>query len=298
MRYIKKFHLLFLFFFILFTTSCLSEKHTFERPTVSFIPDFYLWNIVSDEIAYADIYLPDFPLIYHLVRIDLSSPKIQLCEFHENGNYPGKDRAVMITDLNKNLEPIVLTNTSPFQYSNRLALKFSWMPSTYKCVGIHMENGKIKSEPVDKYCALAFYRDGESLKAEIFDSQGDENLLCADYAFGGFYTILRDYEIRSFPANNYDSRNGAGLSADGKTLYLLAVEGEFQGRSIGLPYPDCAEIFLKLGCKDAMQFDGGGTTCLFVDGQNLLTYKPFRKSPAFMGFTLTDYPAEPAASSQ
>lgn len=278
--------------FVFCTTSCLSEKHTFEAPAASFIPDFYLWNIVSEDISYADVTIPEFPLVYHIVKINLASPQINVSGFHEKGTKT--DRAVMIGDLNKGLSPIVLTNTSPFKYSNKLALKFSWMPSTYKSIGLHIENQIIKSDPVERYCALAFFNDKDSLKAAIFDSQREEEVLKADFAFGGFFTILRDYEIPSFPANNYDSRNGAGITADGKTLYLLAVEGEVQKKSIGLPYPDCAEIFLSLGCKDAMQFDGGGTTCLFVDGQNLLTYKPFRKSPAFMAFTVAESLPEPS----
>lgn len=278
----KAFFVLFLFSFLFF--SCLSEKHTFETPAASFIPDFYLWNQVTPEVYYADVEIPEFPLVYHLVKIDLTSTNLEVFEYHEEGQ--NKDRAVMITSLDEKSHPLIVTNTSPFHYSNRLALKFSWMPSTYDSIGIHISEGIVKSEPAERYCALAFFKDGDSYRAEIFDSQSEEGLLNADYAFGGFFTILRDYEILKFPANNYDSRNGAGLSDDGKTLYLLAVEGERQNRSIGLPYPDCAEIFLNLGCKNAMQFDGGGTTCLYINGENILTYKPFRKSPAFMGFRL------------
>lgn len=278
----KGFFALFLFSFLFF--SCLSENHIFEAPAASYIPDFYVWNQVTPEVSYADVVIPEFPLIYHLVKIDLTSTNLEVFEYHEKGEK--SDRAVMITSLEEEAHPLVVTNTSPFNYSNRLALKFSWMPSTYNSLGIHISEGAVKSEPVQRYCALAFFKEGDSYRASIFDSQSEEGLLFADYAFGGFFTILRNYEILKFPANNYDSRNGAGLADDGKTLYLLAVEGERQSKSIGLPYPDCAEIFLNLGCRDAMQFDGGGTTCLFINGENILTYKPFRKSPAFMGFRL------------
>ena len=138
--------------------------------------------------------------------------------------------------------------------------------------------------PVERYCALTFFQnEDESWRAEIFDNQMEIIEHNPDFAFGGFYTILRDYEILSFPANNYDSRSGCGISEDGQKIFLLAVEGEKQNQSIGLSYPACAEIFLALGCKDAMQFDGGGTTCLFVGGRNKLSYRPFRKSPAFFG---------------
>lgn len=275
--------------FLIFTlSSCLSENHIFEDPGVDFIPETFKWESITKEVSYSKVEIPDFPLIYHIVKIDLSSSNLDIIEFYENGTK--SDHAVLISELNKNLHPMVLTNTAPFAYSNRLALKFSWMPSTYKTIGIHKSKGVVKAPPVGHYCALTFSKKNEGFyQAEIFDSQDDEGISETDFAFGGFFTILRDYETISFPANNYDSRNGCGISADGKIIYLLEVEGERQNKSIGLSYPACAQIFLELGCKDAMQFDGGGTTCLYVNGKNMLTYKPFRKSPAYFGFTVSEY---------
>ncbi len=282
-QYKKIFLALLLPFLLFFFSSCLSENHIFEEPSVSYIPDSFNWQTVTDEVSYADVILPDFPLIYHIVKIDISSPDISVIDYYVNGNRT--DRPEMINVLNKKINPLVLINTAPFKYSNKLALKFSWMPSTYKNIGIHISQKKLLSPPADRYSAVAFYKNEDnSTRAEIFVKQNEPGLLEADFAFGGFYTILKDFEIREFPANNYDSRSACGISEDGKTFYLLAVEGEQQKHSIGLSYPACAEIFLQLGCKDAMQFDGGGTTCLYVNGRNRLSYKPFRKSPAFMGF--------------
>lgn len=278
----KSFSILFLCTFLLI--SCVSDKHDFETPSASFIPETYQWIQVSPEISYTDVSIPEFPLIYHLVRIDLSSQNLEIFDYCEKETE--SEKGGLISSIYTEFRPFVLTNTSPFNVSNPMALKFSWPSADYNTVGIHISDGKIKSEPAGQYCALAFFKDGESYKASVFNSQKDEKLLKADFAFGGFYAILRDYEVIDFKVRNYNSRTGAGVTQDGKTLYLLAVEGEKKNRSIGLPYPDCAEIFLALGCSDAMQFDGGGSTCLYVDGKNLLTYKAFRKCPAFMGFKL------------
>ena len=263
--------------------SCLSENHIFQPdPEAVFIPESFEWEEVEPGISYAKFENPKIPLVYHIVQVDLSNPEFEIFEYYE----PQKkyDKAVLISELNKKQETLVMVNTAPFQYSNKLALKFWWMPSTYKSLGIHISEGKIKSEPMARYCALAFFRDSDgTYTTRIFDSQTEPEVPQADFAFGGFFTILRDDEIREFPANNYDSRNGCGVSEDGKTLWFMVAEGERQKQSIGMTYPGCAEVFRTLGAATAMQFDGGGTSCLYLNGKNKLSYKPFRKSPAYFG---------------
>ena len=75
-----------------------------------------------------------------------------------------------------------------------------------------------------------------------------------------------------------------GVSKDGKTLYLLVVEGEKQKYSRGLSFQECADIFIRLGADNALQMDGGGSASLFINGENVLSYRKFRKNAAFAGF--------------
>ena len=80
-----------------------------------------------------------------------------------------------------------------------------------------------------------------------------------------------------------DSRTAVGLSEDGRTMYVLSVEGEDEKSSTGLSYEQCNEIFMALGCFTAMQFDGGGSTNLFLDGKRALSYPEKRFCPCYMG---------------
>ena len=70
-----------------------------------------------------------------------------------------------------------------------------------------------------------------------------------------------------------DSRTGVGLSADGRTLYILLVEGERQRQSRGLSYPQCGQIFKSMGCSDALELDGGSSSELCIMGKSVLSYK-------------------------
>lgn len=53
---------------------------------------------------------------------------------------------------------------------------------------------------------------------------------------------------------------GAGVSADGSTLWLVAVDGRAPGRSIGITRPMLGALLAALGASDAMAFDSGGST--------------------------------------
>ncbi|MEA3244740.1 MAG: DUF1343 domain-containing protein [Gemmatimonadota bacterium] len=61
-------------------------------------------------------------------------------------------------------------------------------------------------------------------------------------------------------------RSAVGFSRDSATLYLVSVDGR-QAASAGMTLVELADFVKKLGAWDAMNFDGGGSTTLVVDGK-------------------------------
>jgi hypothetical protein len=62
------------------------------------------------------------------------------------------------------------------------------------------------------------------------------------------------------------ARTAIGLKADGRVV-LIAAEGGRGGRGPGLTLTELANLMLQLGCKAAMNLDGGGSTTLVVQGE-------------------------------
>lgn len=56
-------------------------------------------------------------------------------------------------------------------------------------------------------------------------------------------------------------RTYAGVSADARTMYLLAVDGR-DGRSAGVSTRDGAEVIRRLGARAALLLDGGGSSTM------------------------------------
>ncbi len=55
-------------------------------------------------------------------------------------------------------------------------------------------------------------------------------------------------------------RTAAGVSADGRTLILLVVDGRQPTHSIGVTLPELADLMIGLGAHDALNLDGGGSS--------------------------------------
>ncbi|HET8796541.1 MAG TPA: phosphodiester glycosidase family protein, partial [Thermoanaerobaculia bacterium] len=55
----------------------------------------------------------------------------------------------------------------------------------------------------------------------------------------------------------------AGLSSDGRTLYLVVADGRREGVP-GLTLPELAAFLAELGACRAMNLDGGGSSALWL----------------------------------
>ncbi len=57
-------------------------------------------------------------------------------------------------------------------------------------------------------------------------------------------------------------RTAVGTTADGKTLLIVTVDGRSRGGSIGMTQAELASYMKELGCTNAINFDGGGSTTM------------------------------------
>ncbi len=64
--------------------------------------------------------------------------------------------------------------------------------------------------------------------------------------------------------DNGDPRTAIGYTADGKII-LFVVDG--RGASIGMSLPQVAQTMINLGCVEAINLDGGGSSTFYADGQ-------------------------------
>jgi exopolysaccharide biosynthesis protein len=86
-------------------------------------------------------------------------------------------------------------------------------------------------------------RDGVSIAADAATLEG---------------TISRNAEMRH-------PRTSVGFSRDSSTLFIFTVDGRSQ-TSVGMTLIELADVMRRLGAWQAMNFDGGGSTTMVIDG--------------------------------
>lgn len=69
--------------------------------------------------------------------------------------------------------------------------------------------------------------------------------------------------------NDKHPRTAMGYTADGK-LILMVIEGRFPGKAEGATLTQEANILKEIGCVEALNLDGGGSSCLLINGKQTI----------------------------
>jgi hypothetical protein len=98
-------------------------------------------------------------------------------------------------------------------------------------------------------------------------------------AVGGGPVLLQDGKISI--ANNEElkfagkaindkhPRTAMGYTANGE-LIVLVVEGRFPGKAEGLTLTQTALLLQQIGCVEALNLDGGGSSCMLINGKETI----------------------------
>jgi exopolysaccharide biosynthesis protein len=94
-------------------------------------------------------------------------------------------------------------------------------------------------------------------------------------AVGGGPVLVHDGKVdvtnreeQLFPdaIGEYQPRTAMGYTRDGR-LIILAIQGRTPQKAAGATLQEEARIMQGLGCYEALNLDGGGSTCLLVNGK-------------------------------
>jgi exopolysaccharide biosynthesis protein len=115
-------------------------------------------------------------------------------------------------------------------------------------------------------------------------SKGDFKKWKIKTAIGGGPVLLQDGDIKI--TNNEElkfagkaildkhPRTAVGYTANNQ-LIVFVCEGRFPGRADGLTLTQMAGLLKEIGCVEALNLDGGGSSCLLINGKE--TIKPSDK---------------------
>ena len=87
---------------------------------------------------------------------------------------------------------------------------------------------------------------------------------------------ITNREEQLFPDASVEKhpRTAMGYTRDGR-LIILVIQGRMPGIAVGASLEEEARILLDLSCYEALNLDGGGSSCLLINGKE--TIKPSDK---------------------
>jgi hypothetical protein len=205
----------------------------------------------------------------YIVRVDLAAPGVS---FTTTPGAPG-------TTPNAGTgNEVVTQTTSQFLQSSGAQVAINSNFFSCPCVtnasnseyllGLEMSNGKLVSSAQSGYASLLLTQNNQ---ASLVDGSSSINTNGVYNAVSGGGFVLQngvDVVNGSIPGDplNPNPRSVVGLSQNGEFMYLVAIDGRQAGYSAGVTQAEEADLMSALGVWNAINFDGGGSTALAVQG--------------------------------
>lgn len=222
------------------------------------------------------------PMRIHHLCVDLSNPKIEVVAApaaDPDGGGPSEPRGASGSPgggpANATLTPpmrladawraVALVNANSWQSLPDADGKrhTNWREGLpVEAAGLVVAGGKVRSPAHERFCAFWIDADGKAHVGHLADaSQAREGV-------AGFLQLLAAGTNLRVPRPDepIHPRTALGLDATGRRLTLVVVDGRQEGYSMGMTYPELGEYMKSLGCHDAVNLDGGGSSVMILSG--------------------------------
>ena len=209
------------------------------------------WKEVFQGVDHAAVKLTDpRPLKAQVLRVKLETPGVSMVATPDNGEAPGETTGERTTTFLKRMGCQAAVNAGPFDKVT------SAEGGALEVSGLQVSGGKVVSKD-NGYPVLLIDAGG---RARIRKKPA---LTGIREAVSGFQVVL--WEGRTVATDvKLHPRTGAGVSGDGKTLWLLVVDGRQVGTSEGCTTVEMAGWLRAMGAEAGLNLDGGGTTTMVL----------------------------------
>lgn len=189
----------------------------------------------------------------YAVRIALDTPGLRFLATPGNGDRPDHTDGLKTSSFLIRYKCQLAINATPFSPIHKEEGK------PQKIEGLTISEGRLVSPAQLSYPALLLTRDNRAVIARPpFQLEGVYN------AVSGFGIVLEKGRVLE-GGKDVHPRTAAGISRDGKTLFLLVIDGRQPKYSLGATTTEVGQWLAALGAWDGINLDGGGTTTLVIE---------------------------------
>ncbi len=189
----------------------------------------------------------------HVLTVDLSDPTVELRTGY--CNYDGSRWGMQTPTRQVAAAEQVLRQSEPTATVVGLTNANFYNMTTGEPCGPLVMHGVKYHDVQAGYCYFAVLKDGTAQIRDSLTPMGDDVL----EAVGGREILLRDGQIVASEDTDYNPRTAVGITAQGKVV-LFVCEGRQKPLAWGVGAAELGRIMQQLGCVDALNLDGGGST--------------------------------------
>lgn len=220
------------------------------------------------------------PLRIHVLKLDLESPRYEpvvVVAADPDGDGPAEAKLEKAEQLAEGTHLVAAVNASPFAGLPDARGKRSddWqLGMPVELLGWAVSDARQRSGVQPGWPNFWIGEDGRG-RIKSFDATKKENPSVFQ-AVGGFGMILDAGVIRVEPGGALQPRTVVGVDAEGRTMWLVVVDGRQPGFSEGMSEHELASLMQQLGCSHALNLDGGGSSIMLVADPRAKERPPIR----------------------
>jgi hypothetical protein len=209
------------------------------------------------------------PLRVHVIRADLKSGSLEVrtpVGPDPDGEGPSEASLADPVALARASNALILVNASAFLVSGYAV---ETRPLVYLrgmgvgIAGLAVDSGKHISPSDSLYASFYVTQEGRAAFSALGEEPERDGR--AKEAAAGFLPLVAKSVLVEDRQENPEARTAVGKDAAGR-LIIVVAEGRHRGVSEGLTLRELALFMKEIGCVDALNLDGGGSSVLVVRG--------------------------------
>ncbi|MFA7658147.1 MAG: phosphodiester glycosidase family protein [Candidatus Gastranaerophilaceae bacterium] len=214
--------------------------------------------------------------IYNRVAMGIFNDRYDMARIQLNANLKSGIKTLKADNINqpRMLSTYVIVYTKEWgkmappspKYGEQIAVKDNKVVAVSTSALAIPEDGFVIVGPAQK---LNRFADEKNIKLEVstIPNWNDVNHIISGGPYlvknGGVYVDVSEQKLGSIGGRN--PRTAVGYTAD-NNLIIVTVDGR-ESSSVGMTLFELANFMKSIGCYNAMNLDGGGSTVLYVDGK-------------------------------